>query len=125
APPGPRPRQPPRRAPGPLCVYCAGNPGAFTAGLYTPARAAPGGADGASPSVRAVFGRPSRPAVTRFAAARLESAPARVNLGSVTLERDCRSAARVAAKSRREPTFVRCAEKASQTSSRVNVPDGV
>jgi hypothetical protein len=63
--------------------------------------------------------------VTRFAVARLYDAPVRVNLGSVTLERDCRSAAHVAAKSRREPTFARCAKKARRTSSRVNVPDGV
>jgi hypothetical protein len=58
-----------------------------------------------------VFGRLSRPAVTRFAAVRSCSAPARVNLGGITLERDCRSAARDAANSRREPTFARCAQE--------------
>ena len=41
-----------------------------------------------------MFGGLSRPAVTRFAAERSCSAPARVNLGGITLKRDCRSAAR-------------------------------
>jgi hypothetical protein len=55
-----------------------------------------------------VFGRLSRPAVTRFAAVRSSSVPARVNLGGVTLERDCRSAARdaVTGASRRSPAVL-------------------
>ena len=56
-----------------------------------------------------MFGRLSRPAVTRFAAVRSCSAPARVNLGGVTLERDCRSAARdaVTGASRRSPAVLK------------------
>jgi hypothetical protein len=57
---------------------------------------------------RAVFGRPSRLAVTRFAVERSCSAPVRVNLGGVTLERDCRSAARdaITGASRRSPAVL-------------------
>ena len=56
-----------------------------------------------------MFGGLSRPAVTRFAAERSCSAPARVNLGGVTLERDCRSAARdaVTGASRRSPAVLK------------------
>jgi hypothetical protein len=58
---------------------------------------------------RAVFGRLSHPAVTRFAAVRPCSVPARVNLGGVTLERDCRSAARdaITGASRRSPVVLK------------------
>ena len=56
-----------------------------------------------------MFGRLSRPAVTRFAAVRSCSVPARVNLGGVTLKRDCRSAARdaVTGASRRSPAVLK------------------
>ena len=56
-----------------------------------------------------MFGRLSRPAVTRFAAARSRSVPARVNLGGVTLVCDRRSAARdaVTGASRRSPAVLK------------------
>jgi len=54
-----------------------------------------------------VFGRLLRPAVTRLAAASPSGSPHRVNFGGVALERDCRSAARIAEMPRSEPTFAR------------------
>ena len=56
-----------------------------------------------------MFGGLSRPTVTRIAAERSCSAPARVNRGGVTLERDCRSAARdaVTGASRRSPAVLK------------------
>ena len=56
-----------------------------------------------------MFGKLSRLAVTRFAAADPSGLPAGVNLGGVALERDGRSAARIADLSRSEPTFARTA----------------
>lgn len=54
-----------------------------------------------------MFGKLSRPAVTRCAAAIHGGLPVRANLGGVTLERDGRSAARIADQVRSEPTFAR------------------
>jgi hypothetical protein len=68
-----------------------------------------GAVSGASHWGRAVFGRLSRPAVTRFAAVHLYSVPTRVNLGGVTMECDGRSAARdaVTGASRRSPAVLK------------------
>lgn len=54
-----------------------------------------------------MFGRLSRPAVTRLASASPNGWLARVNLGGAALVRDCRSAARIAVLYRSEPTFAR------------------
>ena len=56
-----------------------------------------------------MFGRLSRPTVTRFAVVRSCSVPARVNLGGVTLVCDRRSAARdaVTGASRRSPAVLK------------------
>ncbi len=54
-----------------------------------------------------MFGRRLCPAVTRSAAASPRGLPARVNFGGIALERDCRSAARIAELLRSGPTFAR------------------